>query len=174
MDSGPRVTLSPPSPPPQSLLAMSPEKRKLATQEVRAAEPLLEEQATESPYTLEEFSYQFFRYTFPTPKAARRLRWQVHGRGYRERKAAATVRDQTGPEKASAQALKTALSLAGPQTRRPSAGPQCLWRVAEAICGPTPQSHCASRCSNVSMKKPNFGMQPARSSLISFLPAYLS
>ncbi|MEJ1286345.1 myosin XV [Cricetulus griseus] len=44
-----------------SLLAMSPEKRKLATQEVRAAEPLLEEQATESPYTLEEFSYQFFR-----------------------------------------------------------------------------------------------------------------
>ncbi|XP_040613950.1 unconventional myosin-VIIb isoform X2 [Mesocricetus auratus] len=44
-----------------SLLAMSPEKRKLATQEVRAAEPLLEEQSSESPYTLEEFSYQYFR-----------------------------------------------------------------------------------------------------------------
>ncbi|CAH7099288.1 Myo7b [Phodopus roborovskii] len=44
-----------------SLLAMSPEKRKLAVQEVQTAELLLEEQATESPYTLEEFSYQFFR-----------------------------------------------------------------------------------------------------------------
>ncbi|KAK7829645.1 hypothetical protein U0070_013331 [Myodes glareolus] len=44
-----------------SLLTMSPEKRKLAVQEVRAAEPLLEEQSTEKPYTLEEFSYQFFR-----------------------------------------------------------------------------------------------------------------
>lgn len=44
-----------------SLLAMSPEKRKLAAQEVRALEPPLEDQLTESPYTLEEFSYQFFR-----------------------------------------------------------------------------------------------------------------
>lgn len=44
-----------------SLLAMSPEKRKLAVQEVRAAEPLPEEHPAESPYTLEEFAYQFFR-----------------------------------------------------------------------------------------------------------------
>nr|XP_021499065.1 unconventional myosin-VIIb [Meriones unguiculatus]XP_021499071.1 unconventional myosin-VIIb [Meriones unguiculatus] len=44
-----------------SLLAMSPEKRKLAAQEVRAAEPPPEEELTEPPYTLEEFSYQFFR-----------------------------------------------------------------------------------------------------------------
>lgn len=44
---------------------MSPEKRKLATQEVRAAEPLLEEQSSESPYTLEEFSYQYFRCSLP-------------------------------------------------------------------------------------------------------------
>lgn len=40
---------------------MSPEKRKLAAQEVLALEPPLEDQLTESPYTLEEFSYQFFR-----------------------------------------------------------------------------------------------------------------
>ncbi|KAL6047905.1 hypothetical protein STEG23_016344 [Scotinomys teguina] len=46
-----------------SLLAMSPEKRKLAVQEVRGAEPLPEEQPTESPYTLEEFAYQYFRYS---------------------------------------------------------------------------------------------------------------
>ncbi|XP_032741248.1 unconventional myosin-VIIb [Rattus rattus] len=44
-----------------NLLAMSPEKRKLAAQEVQASEPPLEEQLTESPYTLEEFSYQYFR-----------------------------------------------------------------------------------------------------------------
>lgn len=43
------------------MLALSPEKRKLAAQEVQASDRPLEEQLTESPYTLEEFSYQFFR-----------------------------------------------------------------------------------------------------------------
>lgn len=46
---------------PQSLLAMSPEKRKLAAQEGRPAEPLPEEQPKDKPHTLEEFSYEFFR-----------------------------------------------------------------------------------------------------------------
>ncbi|KAL1773374.1 unconventional myosin-VIIb [Sigmodon hispidus] len=54
-------TITKPSSQLLSLLAMSPEKRKLAVQEVRATEPLPEDQPTESPYTLEEFSYQFFR-----------------------------------------------------------------------------------------------------------------
>ncbi|XP_019480078.1 PREDICTED: unconventional myosin-VIIb isoform X1 [Hipposideros armiger] len=44
-----------------SLLVMSPEKRKLAAQEGRPAEPPPEEQAKEKPHTLEEFSYEFFR-----------------------------------------------------------------------------------------------------------------
>lgn len=47
--------------PPQSLLAMSPEKRKLAAQEGRPPEPPPEEQPKEKPHTLEEFSYEFFR-----------------------------------------------------------------------------------------------------------------
>lgn len=55
----------------QNLLTMSPEKRKLAAQEVQASEPLLEEQLTESPYTLEEFSYQFFRCS-PHPKGCQK------------------------------------------------------------------------------------------------------
>lgn len=46
---------------PQSLLAMSPEKRKLAAQEGRSAESPLEDQAIEKLHTLEEFSYDFFR-----------------------------------------------------------------------------------------------------------------
>lgn len=44
-----------------SLLAMSPEKRKLAAQEGRPAESPPEEQTKEKPHTLEEFSYEFFR-----------------------------------------------------------------------------------------------------------------
>ncbi|XP_006913512.1 unconventional myosin-VIIb [Pteropus alecto] len=44
-----------------SLLAMSPEKRKLAAQERRQAESPLEDQAIEKLHTLEEFSYGFFR-----------------------------------------------------------------------------------------------------------------
>ncbi|KAF0879428.1 MYO7B protein, partial [Crocuta crocuta] len=44
-----------------SLLAMSPEKRKLAAQEGRPPEPPPEEQPKEKPHTLEEFSYEFFR-----------------------------------------------------------------------------------------------------------------
>ncbi|KAM7104181.1 unconventional myosin-VIIb isoform 2-T2 [Molossus nigricans] len=46
-----------------SLLAMSPEKRKLATQAGAGhpAEALSEEQAQEKQHTLEEFSYEFFR-----------------------------------------------------------------------------------------------------------------
>lgn len=47
--------------PPQSLLAMSPEKRKLATQKGQPTEPLPEEQAKEKLHTLETFSYEFFR-----------------------------------------------------------------------------------------------------------------
>lgn len=47
--------------PPQSLLAMSPEKRKLAAQEGQPTEPLPEEQAKEKLHTLETFSYKFFR-----------------------------------------------------------------------------------------------------------------
>ncbi|XP_023565487.1 unconventional myosin-VIIb [Octodon degus] len=43
-----------------SLLAMSPEKRKLAAQE-GPEEPLPEELPKEKPHTLEEFSYEFFR-----------------------------------------------------------------------------------------------------------------
>uniref|UniRef100_A0A8C2S314 Myosin VIIB n=1 Tax=Capra hircus TaxID=9925 RepID=A0A8C2S314_CAPHI len=44
-----------------SLLAMSPEKRKLAAQEGRPTEAPLEEQPEENLHTLEEFSYEFFR-----------------------------------------------------------------------------------------------------------------
>ncbi|EPY75937.1 myosin-VIIb [Camelus ferus] len=44
-----------------SLLAMSPEKRKLAAQEGRPAELPLEEQPEEKLHTLEEFSYEYFR-----------------------------------------------------------------------------------------------------------------
>uniref|UniRef100_H0XC39 Unconventional myosin-VIIb n=1 Tax=Otolemur garnettii TaxID=30611 RepID=H0XC39_OTOGA len=44
-----------------SLLAMSPEKRKLAAQEGQLAEPPPEEQPGKKPHTLEEFSYEFFR-----------------------------------------------------------------------------------------------------------------
>ncbi|XP_032209871.1 unconventional myosin-VIIb isoform X2 [Mustela erminea] len=44
-----------------SLLAMSPEKRKLAAQEGRPTEPLPEEQPKDKLHTLEEFSYEFFR-----------------------------------------------------------------------------------------------------------------
>lgn len=44
-----------------SLLAMSPEKRKLAAQEGQPAEPLPEEQAKEKLHTLETFSYEYFR-----------------------------------------------------------------------------------------------------------------
>lgn len=52
---------------PQSLLAMSPEKRKLAAQEGRLAEPLPEEQAKDKPHTLEEFACEFFRCPGPPP-----------------------------------------------------------------------------------------------------------
>ncbi|KAM8787797.1 unconventional myosin-VIIb [Rhynchonycteris naso] len=44
-----------------SLLAMTPEKRKLAAQEGQPVEPPPEEQAQEKLHTLEEFSYEFFR-----------------------------------------------------------------------------------------------------------------
>uniref|UniRef100_A0A2K6PFN5 Unconventional myosin-VIIb n=1 Tax=Rhinopithecus roxellana TaxID=61622 RepID=A0A2K6PFN5_RHIRO len=44
-----------------SLLAMSPEKRKLAAQEGQLAEPRPEEPPKEKPHTLEEFSFEFFR-----------------------------------------------------------------------------------------------------------------
>ncbi|XP_032261983.1 unconventional myosin-VIIb [Phoca vitulina] len=44
-----------------SLLAMSPEKRKLAVQDGHPPEPLPEEQPKDKPHTLEEFSYEFFR-----------------------------------------------------------------------------------------------------------------
>ncbi|MBZ3889845.1 Unconventional myosin-VIIb, partial [Sciurus carolinensis] len=44
-----------------SLLAMSPEKRKLAAQEKLLSEPLPEEQPKEKLHTLEGFSYEFFR-----------------------------------------------------------------------------------------------------------------
>lgn len=93
MGSGSWVTTGLPL---QNLLAMSPEKRKLAAQEVRAAEPLLEEQSTESPYTLEEFSYQFFRCPLSPPRTAR-MGWRV-SRGYQEGKAAAAVQGQMGRE----------------------------------------------------------------------------
>uniref|UniRef100_A0A8C2VAX4 Unconventional myosin-VIIb n=1 Tax=Chinchilla lanigera TaxID=34839 RepID=A0A8C2VAX4_CHILA len=53
-------TVVKPSPQLLSLLAMSPEKRKLAAQE-GPSEPLPEEQPKEKPHTLEEFSYEFFR-----------------------------------------------------------------------------------------------------------------
>lgn len=46
---------------PQSLLVMSPEKRKLAAQARLPAEALPEEQAPKKLHTLEEFSYSFFR-----------------------------------------------------------------------------------------------------------------
>ncbi|XP_029790630.1 unconventional myosin-VIIb [Suricata suricatta] len=44
-----------------SLLAMSPEKRRLAAQEARPPEPPPEEQPKDKPHTLEEFSYEYFR-----------------------------------------------------------------------------------------------------------------
>lgn len=46
---------------------MSPEKRKLAAQEGRPRELPSEEQLKEKPYTLEEFSYEYFRYPTYTP-----------------------------------------------------------------------------------------------------------
>lgn len=107
-------------------------------------------------------------------RTARRLGWRVHSLGYKKGQTAATLRGQTEAEKASSQTLIPALSLAGPQRRRPSAPPQCRWPEAVAVCGPTPQSHCASHCSNVSTTKSNCEMQPARSSLISFLLVYSS
>nr|XP_040150133.1 unconventional myosin-VIIb isoform X1 [Ictidomys tridecemlineatus]XP_040150134.1 unconventional myosin-VIIb isoform X1 [Ictidomys tridecemlineatus] len=54
-------TLSKPSSQLLSLLAMSPEKRKLAAQEKQSSEPLPEEQPKEKLHTLEDFSYEFFR-----------------------------------------------------------------------------------------------------------------
>ncbi|KAM5326969.1 unconventional myosin-VIIb isoform 1-T1 [Glossophaga mutica] len=54
-------TIAKPSAQLLSLLAMSPEKRKLAAQEGQPAEPLPEEQAKEKLHTLETFSYEFFR-----------------------------------------------------------------------------------------------------------------
>ncbi|XP_046319632.1 unconventional myosin-VIIb [Marmota monax] len=54
-------TLNKPSSQLLSLLAMSPEKRKLAAQEKQPSEPLPEEQPKEKLHTLEEFSYEFFR-----------------------------------------------------------------------------------------------------------------
>ncbi|XP_054934667.1 unconventional myosin-VIIb isoform X1 [Physeter macrocephalus] len=54
-------TASKPSAELLSLLAMPPEKRKLAAQEGRPAEPAPEEQPEEKLHTLEEFSYEFFR-----------------------------------------------------------------------------------------------------------------
>lgn len=57
-------------PHPQSLLAMSPKKRKLAAQEGRPTEAPPEEQPEENLHTLEEFSYEFFRctpYSIPGP-----------------------------------------------------------------------------------------------------------
>ncbi|XP_045438435.1 LOW QUALITY PROTEIN: unconventional myosin-VIIb, partial [Pipistrellus kuhlii] len=54
-------TLTKPSAQLLSLLAMSPEKRKLAAQARPPAEAPPEEQAPEKLYTLEEFSYSFFR-----------------------------------------------------------------------------------------------------------------
>ncbi|KAM5280234.1 unconventional myosin-VIIb [Ctenodactylus gundi] len=44
-----------------NLLAMSPEKRKLVAQERQPSEPPPEEQPQEKAYTLEEYSYEFFR-----------------------------------------------------------------------------------------------------------------
>ncbi|XP_048201605.1 unconventional myosin-VIIb [Perognathus longimembris pacificus] len=44
-----------------SLLAMSPEKRRVAAQEIQHSELLPEDQPKEAPHTLEEFSLQFFR-----------------------------------------------------------------------------------------------------------------
>lgn len=154
---------------------MSPEKRKLAAQEVRAAEPAPEEELTEPPYTLEEFSYQFFRCASHSKGQGGQKAGVAGARLWaQEGKAVATLRGQAWAEKALAQALTLALYLAGPQRRRPLAGPQCPWPEAGAICGPTPQSHCASHCSNVSMTKSNCGMRPARSSSISFQPPYPS
>ncbi|XP_054579020.1 unconventional myosin-VIIb isoform X2 [Eptesicus fuscus] len=54
-------TLTKPSAQLLSLLAMSPERRKLAAQARPPAEALPEEQAPEKLHTLEEFSYSFFR-----------------------------------------------------------------------------------------------------------------
>ena len=59
--SGAFWTPIPVPPHPQSLLAMSPEKRKLAAQEGRPTEAPPEEQPEENLHTLEEFSYEFFR-----------------------------------------------------------------------------------------------------------------
>ncbi|XP_036740230.2 unconventional myosin-VIIb isoform X1 [Manis pentadactyla] len=54
-------TVTKPSAQLMSLLAMSPEKRKLAAQEGRSTQSLPDEQPKEKPHTLEEFSYEFFR-----------------------------------------------------------------------------------------------------------------
>lgn len=160
-----------PAPPLQSLLAMSPEKRRLAAQEVRAPEPPLEEQLPESPYTLEEFSYQFFRCT-PHAEGCRKSglagAQPEIGREERLQPPCRAKQGQRKPQHRSSHQP----SLPGLRRKRPSAGPRCPWPEAGAICGPTPQSHCASHCSNLSTTKPNCGMQPARSSSISFPPTY--
>lgn len=66
----------------QSLLAMSPEKRKLAAQEKQPSGPLPEEQPREKLHTLEEFSYEFFRCPPPgLPWAAGSREGLLAGRG---------------------------------------------------------------------------------------------
>lgn len=151
---------------------MSPEKRKLAAQEVRAPESPLEEQLTESPYTLEEFSYQFFRCS-PHSEGYRKsglagAQPEIEGGEGRLQTPCKAKQGQRKPQHRSSHQP----SLPGLRRKRPSAGPRCPWPEAGAICGPTPQSHCASHYSNLSTTKPNCGMQPARSSSISFPLTY--
>lgn len=152
---------------------MSPEKRKVAAQEVRASEPPLEEQLTESPYTLEEFSYQFFRCS-PHPEGCQKAGLAgctpKDTRSGRQQPPCEAKQGQRKPQHRPSHQP----SLAGLRRKRPSVGPRCPWPEAGAICGPIPQSRCASHCSNLSTTMPNFGMQPARSSSISFPPALSS
>lgn len=152
---------------------MSPEKRKLAAQEVQASEPPLEEQLTELPYTLEEFSYQYFRCT-PHSEGCQKAGLDGAQPGIQGGEGQQPpCRAKQGRRKPQHRPSHQP-SLAGLQRKRPSAGRRCPWPEAEAIYGPTLPSRCASHCSNLSTTKPSFEIQPARSSLISFPPAYPS
>ncbi|KAK2490396.1 hypothetical protein MC885_007469 [Smutsia gigantea] len=73
-------TVTKPSARLMSLLAMSPEKRKLAAQEEPSTQSLQDEQPKEKPHTLEEFSYEFFR--APEKETVSRAFPRLHARDH--------------------------------------------------------------------------------------------
>ena len=98
----------------QSLLAMSPEKRKVAAQEGRLAEPPPEEQPEEKLHTLEEFSYEFFRYApSPPPRPTPTSPWVLPG-GWEAMKAGAVPTWPSGAGRGPAQRPSPELGAISP------------------------------------------------------------